>query len=172
MTSFTTGSRGSGDPPPGVLYLVYELERRAYPLTDAFTIGRDSGSNLVVLEPAVSRTHARIIAEGNTIRVENIGATGTRVNGIPVADQPVELREGDRVDIGTAVLMVRRSPLPLGVSIVDRVHSRPADQVAARRPTIKNPLPLNRLQEVRRMRPTWIAVTAAALVVLVLLRAC
>ena len=161
-----------GDPPPGLLYLVYELERRAYPLADAFTIGRDTGSSLVIMEPAVSRTHARINGEGASFLLENVGATGTRVNGVAVADQPAELGEGDRVEIGTAVLMVRRSPLPLGVSIVDRVRSLPADQVTGRRPTIRNPLPLNRPEVPRRVRPVWVLLTAVALAVLVLLRAC
>lgn len=171
MTSFATGAR-AGEPPPGQLYLVYELERRAYPLTDPFTIGRDTGSTLVIMEPAISRTHARINVEGTSFLIENVGATGTRVNSVAIGEQPLALNEGDRVEIGTAVLTVRRSPLPLGVSIVDRLHRQPADQVTGRRPTIKNPLPLNRPEEPRRVRPAWVLITAAALAALALLRAC
>jgi len=121
-------------------YLVYEFERRAYPLLDAgFTIGRDAASNIVVREPAVSRSHAEVRAESGEYVLHTSGATGTRLNGHTI-NTPRQLRDGDRIEIGTAELTFRRSKLPLGVSVVDQAQPRPADDVLSRRTTITNPI--------------------------------
>lgn len=121
-------------------YLVYEFERRAYPISDAgFTIGRDAGSNIVVREPSVSRTHAEVRAEGGEFVLHTSGATGTRLNG-QIVTTPRQLKDGDRIDIGTAELTFRRSKLPLGVSVVDRAESNPQDDILSRRTTISNPI--------------------------------
>lgn len=121
-------------------YVVYEFERRAYPLTDAgFTIGRDASSTIVLREPSVSRSHAEIRAEGGEYVLHASGATGTRLNGEHVTT-PRQLREGDRIDIGTAELTFRRSRLPLGVSVVDRADIKSLDDVLTKRTTITNPI--------------------------------
>jgi pSer/pThr/pTyr-binding forkhead associated (FHA) protein len=121
-------------------YLVYEFERRAYPLSDAgFTIGRDSASNIVVREPSVSRNHAEVRAEGGEFVLHTSGATGTRLNGSAV-NTPKQLRDGDRIEVGTAELTFRRSKLPLGVSVVDRAEAHPPDDTLSRRTTITNPI--------------------------------
>lgn len=145
------------------LYLVYEFERRAYPLREAFTIGRDTSSDLVVLEPTVSRTHARVNAQDAAYFLENLGATGTRVNGVRV-EQAHQLTYGDRIEIGTAVLTVRTNPLPLGVSL-ERPRSDSLDAIAAKRPTIRHPLISERIVERPRDWGTWIAVAVALAVV-------
>lgn len=122
-------------------YLVYEFERRAYPLSDAaFTIGRDAGSNIVVREPTVSRAHAEVRSEGEAYFVHAIGATVTRHNGAPVTI-PVKLTDGDRIEVGSAEFTFRRGRLPLGVSIVD--VGSPAEHLAdamTKRDTIKSPI--------------------------------
>ncbi len=121
-------------------YLVYEFERRAYPLSDAgFTIGRDAASNIVVREPSVSRSHAEVRAEGGEYVLHTSDATGTRLNGHTV-NTPQRLSDGDRIDIGTAELTFRRSKLPLGVSVVDHAVAYPMDDVLSRRTTITNPI--------------------------------
>ncbi len=121
-------------------YLVYEFERRAYPLSDAgFTIGRDAGSSIVVREPSVSRTHAEVRAEGGEFVLHTAGATGTRLNG-HVVTTPRQLKDGDRIDVGMAELTFRRSKLPLGVSVVERAESHPPDDTLSRRTTISNPI--------------------------------
>lgn len=120
-------------------YLVYEFERRAYPLSDAgFTIGRDAAANIVVREPSVSRSHAEVRAEGGEYVLHTSGATGTRLNGHTI-NTPQQLRDGDRIEIGTAELTFRRSKLPLGVSVVDHIEPRQPD-VLSRRTTITNPI--------------------------------
>ena len=121
-------------------YLVYEFERRAYPLSGAgFTIGRDAGSNIVVRETSVSRTHAEVRAEGGEFVLHSSGATGTRLNG-QIVTTPRQLNDGDRIEVGTAELTFRRSKLPLGVSVVDRAGSSPLDDILSRRATISNPI--------------------------------
>jgi hypothetical protein len=121
-------------------YLVYEFERHAYPLTDAgFTIGRDANSTIVLREPSVSRSHAEVRAEGREYVLHTSGATGTLLNGEHVST-PRQLKEGDRIEIGTAELTFRRSKLPLGVSVVDRAEIRPFDDILSRRTTISNPI--------------------------------
>jgi hypothetical protein len=122
-------------------YLVYESERHAYPLTDAgFTIGRDASSNIILREPSVSRSHAEVRAEGGEYVLHTSGATGTLLNGEHVST-PRQLKEGDRIGIGTAELTFRRSKLPLGVLVVDRSESIPGDDdILSRRTTISNPI--------------------------------
>ena len=122
-------------------YLVYEFERRAYPLSDAaFTIGRDAGSNIVVREPTVSRAHAEVRPDGEAYFVHAVGATVTRHNGSPVTT-PVKLTDGDRIEVGSAEFTFRRGRLPLGVSIVDIASPLGHDaDVMTKRDTIKSPI--------------------------------
>lgn len=151
------------------MYLVYEFERRAYPLRQDFTIGRDTASDLVVLEPTVSRTHARVNTQDTSYFLENIGATGTRVNGIRM-EQAHQLAYGDRIEIGTAVLTVRTNPLPLGVSL-ERPHSEGLDAIAARRPTIRHPLMSERIVQRPHAWGKWLVIgVAVALIAALFLR--
>lgn len=122
-------------------YLVYEFERRAYALSeDAFTIGRDASSNIVVREPTVSRSHAEVRPDGDAWFVHAVGATATRHNGVPVTT-PVKLTDGDRIEVGSAEFTFRRGRLPLGVSIVDIASPAGHDpDVMTKRDTIKSPI--------------------------------
>lgn len=122
-------------------YLVYEFERRAYPLTtDVFAIGRDAGSRIVIREPAVSRTHAEVRSEGDHYVLHANGATGTRLNGAPVTG-PEQLTDGDSIEVGSAGLTFRRGRLPLGVSVVDLSSPAGHDPDAmTKRSTITNPI--------------------------------
>jgi pSer/pThr/pTyr-binding forkhead associated (FHA) protein len=87
----------------------------------------------------VSRSHAEVRAEGGEYVLHTSGATGTRLNGEHVST-PRQLREGDRIEIGTATLTFRRSRLPLGVSVVDRAEIQQLDDVLTKRTTISNPI--------------------------------
>jgi len=133
--------RTSDDHDKGPSYLVYEFERRAYPLTgETFTIGREATNNIVVREPAVSRTHAEVKHEGSEFMLQSLGATGTLLNGAPVS-APARLEDGDRIAVGTMEFTFRRGRLPLGVSVVDTVSSESTDPDAmSRRTTITNPI--------------------------------
>ncbi|HEX6576482.1 MAG TPA: FHA domain-containing protein [Gemmatimonadaceae bacterium] len=129
------------DPLKPASYLVYEVERRAYPLGDApFSIGRDASSGIVIREPAVSRNHAEVRREGDGFVLNPVGATTTRLNGNPVTG-PAKLTDGDRIEVGSVEISYREGRLPLGVSVVDSVDDRTHDPDAiTRRPTITNPI--------------------------------
>lgn len=129
------------DPEKGPSYLVYEFERRAYPLSGrTLTIGRDAGSDIVLREPAVSRSHAEVRPESGEFMLHSTGATGTFLNGLALA-APSKLEDGDRIGIGSVEFTFRQGRLPLGVSVVDTVSAEGHNPDAmTRRPTITNPI--------------------------------
>ena len=64
-------------------------------------IGRSLDCHLTLEDPLVSRRHARIVVDETGARIEDMGSrNGVRVNGAVIHD-PVALRNGDRVRIGT-----------------------------------------------------------------------
>ena len=145
-------------------YLVYEFERRAYPLSDSgFAIGRDAASDIVIREPSVSRTHAEVRAEGGEYVLHTSGTTGTRLNGAAVTT-PRQLKDGDRIEVGTAELTFRRAKLPLGVSVVDHVEPHPED-ITTRRETIGNPILGTRQHQNGRRSPVPLVIGLIVLVV-------
>ena len=123
------------------VYLIFEFERRAYPIgAETFTIGRAGSCDIIIREPAVSRVHAELNRSEEGVTLKPFGATPTIINGLPAPGETL-LHHGDEVDIGSARLTFNEMSLPLGVSIMDkgRRRSEPED-IAARRPTITNPL--------------------------------
>lgn len=120
-------------------YLVHHFERRAYPLRPPlFTVGRDAESDIVLREPTVSRTHARLVMEGDEAILESLGPTGTRVNGEEVLT-PRKLEQGDQIIIGTAKLTFTSSALPTGFTVVSDGKHPPSDP-DTKRTTIRTPL--------------------------------
>ena len=70
--------------------------------------GRSPSSDVVIDEPYVSSTHARLALQGPALVLEDLGSTnGTLVNG-HVIEQPVTLREGDEVQVGDTIMRVSR----------------------------------------------------------------
>ena len=68
-------------------------------------IGRATDGDMVLVEDMVSRRHSKINTTGGKITIVDNGSTnGTFVNGERVGSEPVELKEGDRILIGTSVL--------------------------------------------------------------------
>ncbi|MBK6513827.1 MAG: DUF4388 domain-containing protein [Polyangiaceae bacterium] len=68
-------------------------------------IGRSSDLDMVLVEDMVSRRHARIACSDVDITIEDLGSTnGTFVNGEKIKRS--NLKEGDRVLIGTSILKV------------------------------------------------------------------
>lgn len=120
-------------------YLVHHFERRAYPLRrPLFTVGRDAESDLVLREPSVSRTHARLVLEGEEAILESLGPSGTRVNGVEVL-APQRLEHGDQIVIGTAKLTFTSAAIPTGFTVANgAVH--PDSDPDTKRPTIRTPL--------------------------------
>src|SRR4051812_27113618 len=89
---------------------------------------RSSDLDMVLVEEMVSRKHARIAYENDEIIIEDLGSTnGTFVNGEKI--KRAQLKEGDRVLIGTSILKVIVQETP-------SEHSRPnLEVVAAQRRT-------------------------------------
>jgi pSer/pThr/pTyr-binding forkhead associated (FHA) protein len=79
-----------------------------HPIEDELILGREQGAaDLVIEDPGVSRRHARFIAEGGSVVVEDLGSSnGTFVNGERIAG-PVEVGSGDEVQLGATVLGVQ-----------------------------------------------------------------
>ena len=71
-------------------------------------IGRSPSSDIVIAEPIVSSTHARLTLQGPALVLEDLHSTnGTLVNGRLILD-PVTLRDGDEVQVGDVVMRVSR----------------------------------------------------------------
>lgn len=70
------------------------------------TLGRAPDNDLVLDEPFVSRYHAKLLKEGESFVLVDLGtADGTRLNDIRlVAHHPQILLDGDRIGIGTTEL--------------------------------------------------------------------
>ena len=68
------------------------------------TIGRTSGSSIVVDDKTVSRTHAEVRLEEGTFVIENRSSTNpTKVNDQAI-DRPVPLSDGDVAELGSVRL--------------------------------------------------------------------
>jgi pSer/pThr/pTyr-binding forkhead associated (FHA) protein len=77
-------------------------------------VGRSSDLDMVLVEDMVSRRHAKIMVNGDTVTIQDLGSTnGTFVNGERV--ERMTLTDGDRVLIGTSIIKLVTSegpPLP------------------------------------------------------------
>jgi putative peptide zinc metalloprotease protein len=80
------------------------------PLVGEMTIGRAPGSTLVLADPSVSRTHARISPGGNGggARIEDAGSSaGTIVDGVPISSATA-LHDGAKLQLGSLEMRVER----------------------------------------------------------------
>ena len=91
--------------------------------TDSYKIGRDNSCNLVIPEESVSGVHCEIRYEKNKFTLFDLLSTnGTYVNGKSIGS--VELRNGDEIRIGYAVVMTFK-----------RRNERKADEGGAENPS-------------------------------------
>lgn len=75
--------------------------------TDPIVIGRSSILDLSLADRALSRQHARISRKNGRWVVEDLGSrNSTFVNEVRL-EEPVELRLGDRVSVGSCLLEIR-----------------------------------------------------------------
>lgn len=73
---------------------------------DDFAIGRSASCDLRILDPSVSRIHARLRQAGGGWFIQDQGSTyGTVLNGAPI--NAARLRVGDHVDVGNITLILR-----------------------------------------------------------------
>jgi len=88
---------------PEIRLLVREpdLPKRTASLASGATIGRSQGNTLVLKDPAASRNHLRLVYEGNTWFVEDLGsASGTTV------DSAHTLRKGQRIALRNGMTLL------------------------------------------------------------------
>ena len=75
-------------------------EVRTFELTGFHTIGRESGNDIVVTHPTVSRQHARIDCTNGRYTLTDFNSrNGTRLNGKAVTENE-PLLDGSRMRIG------------------------------------------------------------------------
>jgi len=73
------------------------------------TIGRE-GCDITIADPELSRSHARILREGETVVIEDLGSTnGTFVNGERISGRRA-LAGGDEVRFGEVVWLLQPAP--------------------------------------------------------------
>jgi hypothetical protein len=71
-------------------------------------IGRSLDCQVTIEDPLVSRQHARIVVQGDDATLEDLGSrNGVKLNGLTVRT-PAQLKDGDRLRIGTQELVVSR----------------------------------------------------------------
>jgi hypothetical protein len=80
--------------------------QRAYDGRPPFEVGRARDNDLVLRDAEVSRTHVRFESRNGIVYVDDLGSSnGTFLNGQRVTES-IEVREGDRVDVGTTRMVV------------------------------------------------------------------
>ncbi len=98
-------------------------------IRDGFVLGRVAGSDLVVEDGKASRRHAKLHVEGGVVEIEDLqSSNGTLLNDKPVTRRV--LRDGDRVQIGTTVIVFHDGELPRDASAAPAAPTRPAPAAA------------------------------------------
>jgi len=101
------------------------------PPNSEIVVGRSSDLDMVLVEDMVSRRHAKISVNGDTVTIQDLGSTnGTFVNGERI--ERMNLTDGDRVLIGTSIIKL----------------------VTTDGPASAQPMPKKRLEEVAAGRRT------------------
>jgi hypothetical protein len=86
---------------------VWELgTQRHFDGRPPFEAGRARDNELVLRDAEVSRTHVRFESRAGIVYVDDLGSSnGTFLNGQRVSES-IEVREGDRIDVGTTRMVV------------------------------------------------------------------
>lgn len=80
--------------------------QRAFEGRPPFDVGRARDNDLVLRDAEVSRTHARFESRNGIVYVDDLDSSnGTFLNGQRVGES-IEVREGDRIDVGTTRMLV------------------------------------------------------------------
>lgn len=97
------------------------LQGRRVALRDGeYVIGRDAGSDVCLEDASVSRSHARLLIDGATVRLEDLGSkNGTKVGEESVRG-PVVLCADDRLRFGSVVAIYRASSSGLSTETQSR----------------------------------------------------
>jgi predicted component of type VI protein secretion system len=129
------------------------------------TIGREAGSTVLLQEPEVARTHARLERDGDTHRLlPEVGAL-MLLNGNKV-EKSTRLADGDAIGIGRTVLWFTVDP-PVRRAL-ETANAMRTDHYTRRMPTGKLGVVERREEREVRQRRTWQrAITGFAILLLV-----
>lgn len=100
---------------------------------DEATIGRSASNSIVLPFPEISRKHARLWIDGESLYLEDLGSTnGTFVNNTRL-DDPVVLFDGDEVQIGDSFRLLYASPegVTRPISLVPEARAEEPQTAAA-----------------------------------------
>ncbi|MCB9709056.1 MAG: GGDEF domain-containing protein [Myxococcales bacterium] len=105
VTVITSAPKRGGVDHQACLVVIYgdDLGRRVPLGADPVSIGRSSKCDIQVDQDNVSRTHARVVQQGQEYVISDLGSTnGTSVNHTFVNE--VALKDGDQIKIGGTIL--------------------------------------------------------------------
>ncbi len=139
---------------------------RVYALgQETTTIGREAGSTVLLQEPEVSRTHARLERDGDTLRLlPEVGAL-MLLNGNKV-EKSTRLSDGDAIGIGRTVLWFTVDP-PVRRAL-ETANAMRTDHYTRRVPTGKLGVVERREEREVRQRRLWQrAITGLAILLLI-----
>jgi DNA-binding winged helix-turn-helix (wHTH) protein len=116
--------RAAANPPPAINRWLIVGNRRV-PLADGeHVIGRDPAAAVHVDSSGVSRRHAKIVVDGSSTTIEDLESkNGTRLNDAKVSGQAM-LRDGDRIQLGPAVMIFRISGAGMSTETISPVIVR------------------------------------------------
>jgi hypothetical protein len=137
-------------------------------------IGRDPVSDIIVLEPAVSRRHALVQVDGERVTITDLGSSsGTKINGARLTpDLPSTLESGDFMQLGRVLMTYYQGEPPAAPLALDP-DSPPAPprQKGPRPPRVPRTPPRSNAPKAIATSGTggppwkWIALAAAFLMV-------
>lgn len=109
-----------------IVMLGSDLGRRFRLFEGSGTIGRSRKDCEVFLEePGLSRCHAQVtIGSDQQAFIQDLGSTnGTLLNGRAVGKGPTRLQDGDKIQLGDAVVLEFRYQSPLTASLQEHIYS-------------------------------------------------
>jgi serine/threonine protein kinase len=84
------------------------------------TAGRLASNDLVLDNPEVGRNHLRIDWSGRTVRVTDLSARGTLLNGMPLPTQSAQIWSvGQALQVGPFTFQLENAPAPAAVTLGD-----------------------------------------------------
>lgn len=80
---------------------------RVYELADLVTIGRSTENEIVLRDPLVSHQHARLVKKRDEYHIMDLDSTNGTTVGKARVTEPVALKNGTRIKIGSTIFKFR-----------------------------------------------------------------
>lgn len=151
--------------------LVNGRASQSIPVREKIALGRDKSNTIVVSDQKVSRNHATLVFQDETVVLKDLGSSnGTYVNNLLIK-QPVPLQDQDMIRLGDTIFVFSQEKLPPNSPvknwdpIPEPTPASVKDGYAERTLTPQSPQKLT-LQDPRTI---WVALGCIMLVVVVLI---